>query len=92
MINNIEQYKNLVELLKQALLFYGDKNNYNNSLNAGYEQLSLIDADEGHQARFALNQIDIIEEALNDFTEETEKEITAEDIFKKLNNLKNDLI
>lgn len=89
MNNNIEQYKNLVEMLRQALLFYGDDENYKEIQAKGFK--TMIEIDGGSQARFALKQIDKIEEALNDFSVEGEKGISAEEIFKQLNDLKNTL-
>jgi len=58
-MNDIETYKNQVELLKQALLFYADKDNYSSEM----ENPALIDLDEqGSQARFALEQLKKVEE------------------------------
>jgi hypothetical protein len=59
MKRNPEEYQNLIELLKQALLFYGKKENYE-------PDSDLIDKDKGHQARFALEKI-------KEFSENTEK-------------------
>lgn len=65
-MNNIEEYQNQVELLKQALLFYADENNYQ----SGMGNPSLIDLDEhGSQARFALQQLEKLD-ALNQKMEE----------------------
>jgi hypothetical protein len=85
MMNDIEQYKNLVALLKEALSFYANQKNYDNGVR---EQSSLIDVDAGSQARFALNQIKIIEIALENQDIHTSN-MSAEDIFKKLDELKN---
>ena len=58
-MNDIETYKNQVELLKQALLFYANKNTYS----SGMGNPALIDLDEqGSQARFALEQLKKVEE------------------------------
>lgn len=90
MINNIEKYMNLVELLKQALLFYGKKENY-----VKHEsKKALINIDNGHQANFALNKIDEIEEALNGAEinyEETieESTIIASKILQTISEIKN---
>jgi hypothetical protein len=53
-MNSIEEYQNLVALLKTTLEFYADQRNY-----AGYMgNPASIDLDEhGSQARFALEQI-----------------------------------
>jgi len=53
-MNNIEEYQNLIELLKKALEFYADTNNYHGAMGT----VAMIDLDEhGSQARFALNKI-----------------------------------
>lgn len=50
---NSEQYENLIELLKQALNFYADKETY-----LFYENKDApIIIDEGSQARFALQKV-----------------------------------
>lgn len=61
-----EENPNLIELLRQALLFYADERNYEQNKNAGGELTSLIEVDNGSQARFALSKI-------REFTETTEK-------------------
>jgi len=58
--------ENLIELLRQALLFYANERNYEDEEKEGYTQPSLIEADNGSQARFALTKI-------REFTETTEK-------------------
>jgi len=59
MKDEIQQYKNLVELLKQALSYYADEEIYKDNDN------NSIMLDKGHQARFALNQIGLIKKASN---------------------------
>ena len=54
--------ENLIELLRQALLFYANEENYE----AIDQQLSLMVVDSGSQARFALSKI-------REFTESSEK-------------------
>jgi len=49
MEKTIEDYKSLVELLRQALLFYANEGNYGGK--------SLIEVDNGSQAKFALAKI-----------------------------------
>ena len=83
-MNNIEDYQNLVELLKQALLFYGNENNYpkticitgDDNTNIG-NGLSRIEIDKGSQARFALTKIDEIntinQKMLDDYVNISEK-------------------
>ena len=91
---NLEEYKNQVELLKQALLFYGNEKNYENEVR--YEESSLIYVDNGTQARFALEQLKIVEAAnqeINDdytkyLSEETDKTQTPEGIIKLINEIK----
>jgi hypothetical protein len=83
-MNNIEDYQNLVELLKQALLFYSNENNYPKTIcitgddNTKIENnLSQIEIDKGSQARFALskiNEINIInQKMLDDYVNISEK-------------------
>ena len=58
-----EENPNLIELLRQALLFYADERNYEQNQNAGSELTSLIEVDNGSQARFALTKIREFNEA-----------------------------
>lgn len=51
--------ENLIELLKQALLFYGDESNYKRKND---EIKSLIELDLGEQARYALDLIETLED------------------------------
>jgi hypothetical protein len=56
---SIEQYENLVALLKQALKFYANSSNYHGAMGT----IAPIDSDEqGSQARFALKKIEELEE------------------------------
>lgn len=57
---------NLIELLRQALLFYADEKNYEQNQTAGTELTSLIEVDNGSQAKFALTKI-------REFNENSEK-------------------
>ena len=93
MTNDINQYKNVVELLKQALLFYGNKNNYFGEM----KNASMIDLDEhGSQARFALDQLKKLED-LNEKMENNYENIinsfdetkNQEELLKTIDNLKN---
>ena len=71
-MNSIEEYQNLVELLKQALRFYANKSTYGNFMGSP----SSIDLDEhGSQARFALEQVDKIEKANQKMQDEYNKVI-----------------
>ena len=57
-MNNIEEYQNLVELLKQALEFYANKDNYFTSKEvSNHPAPSMIQLDGGSQAQFALVKI-----------------------------------
>lgn len=57
-MNNIEEYQNLVELLKQALEFYANKDNYFTSQKvSNHPAPSMIQLDGGSQAQFALVKI-----------------------------------
>ena len=62
MEKTIEDYKSLVELLRQALLFYANDRNYE----AKDQLYSLMVVDSGSQASFALTKI-------KEFTEVSEK-------------------
>jgi len=57
-MNNDEKYLNIIELLKQALSFYADEQNYL----FFKDKDALIALDEGSQARFALKQIEELDE------------------------------
>lgn len=54
----INDYPNLVEFLKLALMFYANEDNYASTINTD----SMINIDKGHNARFALEQIGIVKE------------------------------
>jgi hypothetical protein len=92
MTNDINQYKNVLELLKQALLFYANENNYKYN-----EGSSPIDLDEyGFQARFALEQLKKLEELEknleNDYeniTNTINENNNQEELLKTIENLKN---
>ena len=83
-MNNIEDYQNLVELLKQVLLFYGNESNYpkticitgDDNMKIGIN-LSQIEIDKGSQARFVINKIDEInainQKMLDDYVNISEK-------------------
>lgn len=55
---------NLIELLKQALLFYANEENY--VVDVKPKSVSMIEIDNGSQAKFALAKI-------TEFTENNEK-------------------
>lgn len=60
-MNNENNNENLIELLKQALLFYGNSDNYNKVSNNNDKLFSYIEMDGGNQARFALKLIHELE-------------------------------
>jgi len=95
---NKDQYKNIIELQKQALRFYADENSYVKKLpNSNNNTISShVDLDKGEQARFVLNQI----KNLDDFNENIKSEydeylksleeenVNGEDLLQALNKLK----
>ncbi len=92
-MNNIEEYQNLIELLKKALQFYADASNYIKLEN----KPSNIELDEyGSQARFAISKIDEMfannQKILNEYNEivsELSDDIDIDEFFKKLNDINN---
>ena len=56
MMNNIEDYRNVIELLKQALKFYANPDNYKCNKPMGGELYSSVELDGGVQANFALDK------------------------------------
>ena len=65
-----EEYLNLIELLKQALEFYGNTENYKGYYNGKEVESALVGVDNGTQARFALEKI----KTFQDDRDEQEKE------------------
>ncbi len=62
-----EEYRNLISLLRNALEFYANTNNYH----GGMGNASMIDLDEqGSQARFAIKKIDDFEKNHKDLEAE----------------------
>ena len=59
-MNNEEQYQSLLTLAKQALMFYANENNYTFGMVAG--NFSQIELDKGFQAKFALQQMEQLEQ------------------------------
>ena len=74
-MNSIEEYQNLVGLLKEALKFYADKNQYHD----GFNRKTSIDLDEGSQARFALKQAEDLIIQIQKMQEEYDKLIAGYD-------------
>lgn len=76
---SIEQYENLVALLKKALEFYAKDENYRTFST----EASIIDIDEGSQARFALKKIEELKEINKNMEDELLKKYgsSADDNF-----------
>lgn len=93
-MNNLEEYQNQIELLKQALLFYAEEKNYKDEVQ--YERTSLIDVDNGTQARFALDKLKetiklnqkMEEEYLNNISEKIINSGTPESVIKLIEEIK----
>jgi hypothetical protein len=88
---NEENYLNTIELLKQALLFYANEENYLFYKNRD----APVAIDNGHQARFVLktiNELDKINKKIeSDYDEiinNVEKEETPENIINIINKIK----
>ena len=90
---NNEEDVNLIALLKEALKFYADKENY-----LFYKDKDApIAIDEGHQARFALKKVDELAEALSKIDNDYDNIMTnaiqsgdnPENVFKIMEDLKN---
>lgn len=79
---SIEEYQNLVSLLKQALLFYADKKNYNND---EFKSPKII-IDNGSQAEFALNKINELEQMYLDTMKEY-KSISEQEALEEFKNI-----
>jgi hypothetical protein len=90
MIKSNEEYQNIIELLKIALEFYADRNNYEVIHPITGVLVSRIEIDGGSQAEFALKQLKNLEEYSqkmeNDFVKFVETELdkneTTEDVLK----------
>ena len=80
------QERNIIERLKETLKFYAEPANYRNN------QITL---DDGHQARFALDQVKSLTDQLDKFQSDYEiyqnkiNEGTADEIQKAIDDLKN---
>jgi len=92
-MNNIEDYQNLISLLKKALEFYADKENY---LFYTHKDAPIA-LDEGTQARFALDKIKEITAAnekmeadfVKNMSEAIENNENTEDMLKIIEEFKN---
>jgi len=90
---NKEDDVNLVALLKEALKFYANEENY-----LFYKDKdALVAIDEGSQARFALKKLDELTEVLNNVDNDYDKIMTnaiqsgesSENVFKIMDDLNN---
>ena len=75
-MSNEGENQNALELLKQALMFYANSDNYKQTQSVHYELFSMIDVDNGSQARFALEQLEKIKKLNEGAEEEFVKNIT----------------
>jgi DNA-directed RNA polymerase subunit L len=82
MTYNIEDYQNLVELLRQALLYYADKKHYDVSHNVNGELYSSIELDSGIQARFALSRLEEFNKLIDEVKEVEELEDNLKELLK----------
>jgi predicted ATP-grasp superfamily ATP-dependent carboligase len=78
-MNNIEDYQNLVEVLKSALNFYAK---------ASVEEMTI---DGGFQARFALSKIDEVNAQYEKMKKEYDDSLMIDDEDAMLNKLENEL-
>lgn len=79
MMNSIEDYQNLVELLKLALEFYAKANN------------DEFNIDKGFQAKFALSKIRELEGEYEKMVKEYNNSLDINDLGEVFDKLENDL-
>ena len=86
-MNSIEERDNLIELLKQALKFYANSENYKGnrsvSICGSGMSVSLVEMDEGAQARYAIetaNQLTEINRKMEDDYDKTINELLDTDV------------
>lgn len=92
-MNSLEELRSKIELMKQALLFYGNKENYLFFKNKD----APVALDEGTQARFVLKQLEDLDEMNEEmgkeymefFKKEANEAKTPENIMKLINEIKN---
>jgi len=103
-MNSIEEYRNAIEMLKQALSFYANPDNYKQNHPVNHELFSYIEMDSGAQANFALDKLRDLENLSknieDEFTkslttaiennEETHKLLQMVEEFKKMSEIDND--
>lgn len=80
------QNENLIELLREALKFYADENNY---------ARGIVEKDGGHQARHVLGliknnegKLQSYEAMFDEFENKASEASSAEDIIKMIEDLK----
>ena len=80
---------NQIELMKQALLFYGNEDNYKMGQHDGGGSFpTMIDKDGGHQARFVLEQI----QKTSEYIEKITRAINDGVDINKLDGINNELV
>ena len=81
MTNSTEDLLNQIELLKQALLFYANEENYKGYYNGKELEPALVGVDGGSQARFALQRLqetlDQNQEMEDEYIKEIQEKIEA---------------
>ena len=87
-MNNVEQLQNAVELLKRALTFYAEKDNYVTKHNQNNVLFSFIEMDNGVQARFALEKLKQTETLYKEAEEEYTTEVDDRDVLKAIEDFK----
>lgn len=88
-MNNIEEYQNIVELLKQALWFYANNEHYKVIHAINNELFSYVEMDSGTQARFALNKLRELEELKKKMEDEFTESIKEDALQEKLGGMLN---
>jgi len=95
-MNNITEYQNIIELLKRTLEFYSELANYVQNKPVNNELLSMVEMDNGEQARFALkkiiefnkNKLDTIGEHIKNAEDALENSDNVDELYETLNQLK----
>lgn len=74
-----EQYQNLILVMKEALTFYALKDNYIANQFTSINASSLIELDNGHQARQVIEQVNNVMKMTEEFENDYENIIKAAD-------------
>lgn len=73
-MNSIEERDNLISMLKEALKFYADNNNYFTSQEVSKQPApSMIQLDGGSQAKFALEKVEALDRMNQKMQEDYDK-------------------